>query len=83
MGTDRPTGGSEQNLANFGTNFLSQFEHVIRNPDGKELKYFQLFGAAVRITQMEKVRSDTYFPEWKPALIPPPPPPPWVRYVQR
>ena len=27
----------------FGTNFLFQFEPVIRNPDEKELKYFQLF----------------------------------------
>ena len=26
-----------------GTNFLFQFEPVIRSPDDKELKYFQLF----------------------------------------
>ncbi len=53
------------------TNFLFQFEPVIRNPDDKGLKYFQLFfGPAVRIIQSEKspVRSDAYFPEWKPAL---------------
>ena len=57
----------------FGTNFLFQFEPVIRNPDDKELKHFQLFfGPAVRIIQDGKksspIRSDAYFPEWKPAL---------------
>ncbi len=44
---------------------------MIRNPDDKELKYFQLFfGPAVRIIQDGKspVLSDDYFPEWKLAL---------------
>ncbi len=38
--------GPEQNGTHawaFGINFLFQFEPVIRNPDDKELKYFQLF----------------------------------------
>ncbi len=46
---------------------------MIRNTDDKELKYFQLFfGTAVRITEDGKksspIRSDAYFPEWKPSL---------------
>ena len=42
---------------------------MIRNPDDKELKYFQLFDPAVWIIQDGKkfspIRSDAYFPEWK------------------
>ncbi len=52
---------SEQNRTRawaFGTNFLFQFEPVIRNPDDKELKYFQLFfGPAVWIIQDGKKSS--------------------------
>ena len=37
------------------------------------ISIFNFFGPAVRIIQDEKsqVRSDAYFPEWKPAFRPP------------
>ena len=44
----------------FGANFLFQFEHVIRNPGDKELKYifnFFRFGG-VDNTRWKKVQSD-------------------------
>ncbi len=43
----------------FGTNFLFQVEPVIRNPDDKELKYFQLFlSGGADNTRWKKVQSD-------------------------
>ncbi len=43
----------------FGSNFLFQFEPVIRNPDEKELKYFQLFwSGGVDNTRWKNVQSD-------------------------
>ena len=46
----------------FVTNFLFQFEPVIRNPDDKELKYFQLFWSSgadnTRCRRWKKVQSD-------------------------
>ncbi len=47
----------------FGTNFLSQFEPVIRNPDDRELS--SLFCPVLWIIQDVEtpVRSNAYFPE--------------------
>ena len=51
MGSDRIGTNLTRTWA-FGTNFLFQFEPVIRNPDDKELKYFQpSFGPVVGIIQ--------------------------------
>ncbi len=60
--------GSEQNWTRpwaFGTNFLFQFEPVIRNPDGKQEKWKNKME-----NKMEKspAWSDPYFPGQKPAL---------------
>ena len=60
-----------ENFMLFGTNFLFQFEPVIRNLDDNELKYFQLFwSGGVDNTRWKKVRFDAYFPVWKLALKP-------------
>ena len=43
----------------FSTNFLFQFEPVIRKPDDKELKYFELFWSdGADNTRWKKVQSD-------------------------
>ena len=42
---------------------------MIRKPDDKELKYFQLFSSGrADNTRLKKIRSDAYFSEWKPAF---------------
>ncbi len=72
MGTDRIRTKIKPGHWAFGNNFLFQFEPVIRKPDDKELEYFQLFlSGGVDNTRWKKssaIRSDVYFPEWKPAF---------------
>ncbi len=64
MGLDR-IGTKLNPCMAFGTNFLFQSEPVIRNPNDKELKYFQLFwagGADNTRWKKSPVRSDPCFP---------------------